>query len=328
MKHKGKTLIAALCAAVLVLTALLGFAACGTSKESANYATYDEIETQSYKDLDPAAGDVSFDGDYKASFTTNESAAQADAETPAPAQSQEKIVRTFNLDVRTEAFDTYIAALKQAVAANGGYLEEFSVENGGYSTRSDRWASVIARIPAEKAEAFLAAAGENGVITSSTENATNVTLQYVDLESRISAYKTEQTTLMELLKKSDSLENTLKIHERLNEVNYQLENYAAQLRVLENRVSYSTVTLEVREVNRALVEEDGLGTRIKNRFLENWDALVEGLKDLAVSLIGGLPVLLPLAAVIAVVIVVLVKVRKKRKAKKAAKAVAPPDTTE
>ena len=327
MKRKSRILIAAVCAATLALTALLGFAGCGAANKSVDYA---EPVTRSYGSADAAAGFALDDADYEISaYSKNESAPQAaegSAEAADPTQAQEKIVRTFDLSVRTETFDAYIAALKKAVAANGGYMEEFSVWDNSYS--SGRSASVTARIPAGKSDAFLAAAGENGVITRSTENATNVTLQYVDLESRISAYKTEQTTLMELLKKAESLEDTLKIHERLNEVNYQLENYTAQMRVLENRVSYSTVTIDVSEVNRALAEEDGLGTRIKNRFLENWDALIEGLKNIAVGLIGGLPILLPLAAVIAVVIIVLVKVRKKRKAKKAAKAVAPPETTE
>ncbi|MBR4728588.1 MAG: DUF4349 domain-containing protein [Clostridia bacterium] len=324
MKHKGKTLIAALCAAALLLTALLGFAGCGAAEKSADYI---EPVTRSYGAGDAAAEVVQDDFMENNSYAKSESAPQAAEGTDASPQAQEKIVRTFELTVRTESFDAYLAALKKAVAVNGGYLENFSVWNSSYSG-SNRSASVTARIPAQNADAFLAAAGENGVITGSTESATNVTLQYVDLESRISAYKTEQTTLMELLKKAESLEDTLKIHKRLNEVNYQLENYTAQMRVLENRVSYSTVEMDISEVNRALVEEDGLGTRIKNRFLENWDALIEGLKNIAVGLIGGLPILLPLAAVIAVVIVVLVKVRKKRKAKKAAKSVAPPETTE
>ncbi|MBR2730677.1 MAG: DUF4349 domain-containing protein [Clostridia bacterium] len=323
MKRKSRILIAAFCAAALLLSALLGFAGCGTAEKSADYI---EPVTRSYGAGDAAAEVVQDDFMENNSYAKSESAPQAAEGTDASPQAQEKIVRTFELTVRTESFDAYLAALKKAVASNGGYMEEFSVWDSSYGNY--RSASVTARIPADKADAFLASAGEKGVITSSTENATNVTLQYVDLESRISAYKTEQATLMELLKKAESLEDTLKIHERLNEVNYQLENYTAQLRVLENRVSYSTVTMEISEVSRALIEEDGLGTRIKNRFLENWDALVEGLKNFAVGLIGGLPILLPLAAVIAAVIVVLVKVRKKRKAKKAAKKAAPPDTTE
>lgn len=315
MKRKSRILLAALCAAALVLLSLLAFAGCGAAKDSAY------VEEMEYNRAD-AADTAAVTKAYGASgYAQDAAAAPAPSEAAAAddAQMQEKIVRTFDLTVQTETFDKYVAALKAAVTAAGGYLEECSVENGGYSARSDRWASIIARVPTAQAETFLAAAGKNGVVLESTETATNVTLQYVDLESRIKAYRTEQTTLLGLLEKADSLENTLKIQERLSEINYQLENYTAQLRVLENRVSYSTVTIDVQEVNRALAQADGLGTRIKNRFFENWDALVDGLKNFVVGLVGGLPILLPLAAVIAAAVIVLVKARKKRKAKKAAK---------
>lgn len=312
MKRNGKRLLAALCAAALVLFSLLAFAGCGatmksTARDEMLYPLTEEEEFTAAKNASQAYGAVA-DVESKA-VAPQEEAAQA----------QEKIVRTFDLTVQTETFENYVAALKAAVAAAGGYLEECSVENGGYSARSDRWASIVARVPSAQTDAFLVAAGKNGVVLESTETATNVTLQYVDLESRIKAYRTEQTTLLGLLEKADSLENTLKIQERLSEINYQLENYSAQLRVLENRVSYSTVTIQVQEVNRALTQEDGLGTRIKNRFFENWDALMEGLKSFVVGLVGGLPILLPLAAVIVAAVIVAVKVLKKRKAKKAAK---------
>ncbi len=62
-------------------------------------------------------------------------------------------------------------------------------------------------------------------MTSQSESAEDVTLQYTDTESRIASLKNEQERLNALLEKADTLENIFKLEERLTEVRYELENY-------------------------------------------------------------------------------------------------------
>ncbi len=232
-----------------------------------------------------------------------------------PQANNEKIIKTVEAYVQTKEYDKYIASLNANVAANGGYVEKSDASMGGYYN-SNRHCTYTLRIPADKLDAFMASAEENGKITSKTETQQNVTLEYVDIESRISAYKTEKTTLTGLLEKAESLENVLAIQERLSEVNYQIENYTAQLRVLENRVSYSTVTLNIDEVERVSEAEPTLWQRIKNEFLDNIDNLKDGLEDFAVAIIGGIPVIVPVVVIAIVAIIIIRKLIKKRKAKK------------
>ncbi len=253
------------------------------------------------------------------SYTTDdivtESVADSSASGSTASELNEKIIKTVDLSVETKEYDAYIAALSASVTAAGGYIESSSADFGnGYS--SNRYATYTVRIPADKLGDFLVSAGKNGIITNKTEEQQNVTLEYVDLESRIEAYKTEKQTLTGLLEKAESLDNVLAIQERLSEVNYQIESYTSQLKVLENRVSYSTVTLRICEVERVTEAEPTVWSRIKNRFADNLDDLVDWFKDAVVEIVGGLPVLVPLAAVIAAAILILRKIIKKRKAKK------------
>ena len=233
----------------------------------------------------------------------------------APADKNEKIIKTVELWVETKEYDAYISSLTASVNSLGGYVETSSADFGnGYS--SNRYATYTVRIPADKLGSFISSAGENGTITNKTENQQNVTLEYVDLESRIEAYKTEKQTLTNLLEKAASLENVLAIQERLSEVNYQIESYTSKLKVLENRVSYSTVTLRINEVERVTEAEPTVWSRIKNEFADNLDDLVDWFKDTVVYIIGGIPVILPATAVIAVAVIILRKLIKKRRAKK------------
>ncbi len=261
-----------------------------------------------------------YDGDY--SYSADSSTGQgivtesASDSSNAKADTQnEKIIKTVDLQVETKEYDTYISSLTAGIVSLGGYVET-STADFGNSYSSNRYATYTVRIPSDKLDAFLVSAGENGVITSKTENQQNVTLEYVDLESRIEAYKTEKQTLTNLLEKAESLENVLAIQERLSEVNYQIESYTSQLKVLENRVSYSTVTLRINEVERVSEAEPTVWSRIKNRFADNLDNLIDWFKDAVVEIIGGLPILIPVAVVAAIAILILKKIIKKEKLKR------------
>ena len=290
-------------ALALCLLLILSFCACSSGAKDAENDSAAGIPEIQYYAEEMKNESVSID-------TSLNDSAEAPAE-----KTDEKIIKTVDVSVQTKEYDAYISSLTASVTALGGYIENSSADFGnGYSSR--RFATYTVRIPADKLDAFITSAGEKGTIISKTENQQNVTLEYVDLESRIEAYKTEKQTLTNLLEKAESLDNVLAIQERLSEVNYQIESYTSQLKILANRVSYSTVTLRINEVERVTEAEPTLWSRIKNEFSDNLEDLVEWFKDAVVGIIGGLPVLIPLFAVVITVILVIRKLIKKRRAKK------------
>ena len=293
-------------AILLCLVLITGLAACGASSKLAA-----DAETQllynSSADMFVVEDSATGAGNINYTSSPSESATSSEAE--------EKIIKTVELHVQTKEYTAYINGVNAAVASLGGYVENSSTDLGTGS-KYNRNATYTVRIPADKLDAFLEAAGENGTVTSITEEQKNVTLEYVDLESRISAFKTARDSLTKLLEKAESLENILAIQERLSEVNYEIESYTAQLRVLANRVSYSTVTMHIWEVERVTEEEPSLWSQIKNRFLDNLDDLVDGLRNAVVDIVGGLPIILPVAVAAVIAILIIRKLIKKRRAKR------------
>ena len=292
-------------AIALCLILAVSLAACGASK-TADAEVYSLQNNSAMNDMF-VAEESAADAAGGISYTAAPSATKSDTE--------EKIIKTVDLSVQTKEYTAYINGLNQSVVSLGGYVENSSTDLGSGSNYN-RNATYTVRIPADKLDAFLEAANEKGTITSINEEQKNVTLEYVDLESRISAFRTERDSLTKLLEKAESLENILAIQERLSEVNYEIENYTAQLRVLANRVSYSTVTMHIREVERVTEEKPSLWSRIKNRFLDNLDDLIDGLKDAVVDIVGGLPIILPVALIAVAAILIIRKLIKKRKAKR------------
>ena len=235
-------------------------------------------------------------------------AAGADKSTVVEGADAEKIIRTYDLQVQTKAYDETWNTVQQKVTELGGYVE--SSESSGQE--GDRWCSLALRIPADQAETFLTALGEAGTIVYQSSATENVTLTYTDVQSHIDALKTEQETLMRLMEEADQLEDVLSIQSYLTDVRYELDSYESQMRVLENRVSYSTITVDIDEVERVTPQEE------KGFFAESWAKLQDTMYELGQTIrtfgiwfIGSLPVLILLGAAIAVVVVVIRKICKK-----------------
>ena len=92
-------------------------------------------------------------------------------------------------------------------------------------------------------------------ITYRQENVEDVTLDYVDVESRKKMLETEQQRLLELLETAESLDDILTIESRLTEVQYELDSKESQLRTYDNQIDYSTVYLDINEVVRYTPQE-------------------------------------------------------------------------
>lgn len=234
--------------------------------------------------------------------------AGADKSTVVEGADAEKIIRTYDLQVQTKAYDETWNTVQQKVTELGGYVE--SSESSGQE--GNRWCSLTLRIPADQAETFLTALGEASTIVYQSSATENVTLTYTDVQSHIDALKTEQETLMRLMEEADQLEDVLSIQSYLTDVRYELDSYESQMRVLENRVSYSTITVNIDEVERVTPQEE------KGFFAESWAKLQDTMYELGQTIrtfgiwfIGSLPVLILLGAAIAVVVVVIRKICKK-----------------
>ena len=216
-----------------------------------------------------------------------------------------KLIKTVYLNAETETFDILMDSLNQQITVLGGYIESRDSNTG----RRQRCTMVI-RIPADALADFVEHVNANANVTSSSESAKDVTLDYVDTESKITALETEQARLLELLAAANSLEDILTIEARLSEVTYELERYASRLRSLSNQVDYATVHLTVYEVEVLTpMEEPTVWQRISSGFSETLTDLGDDLTDLFVWMIVESPYILIYGVVIALILVILRRFR-------------------
>ena len=216
----------------------------------------------------------------------------------------QKLIKTVELRAETEDLDAMMTQLAEQIRTLGGYTEYQNVYNGSnYASYRSRSAELTIRIPADKLEGFLTEVEGFSNVISKTESVDDVTLQYVDTESRMEALQAEHDRLVELMEKADNLTDLLTIEERLTEVRYQLESVASLLRVMENQVSYATIELYIDEVEVLTeVEEPTVWERISTGFMKNLRNLGDNLVNLFVWVVTYSPQLLILAALAALIV--------------------------
>lgn len=226
---------------------------------------------------------------------------------------EEKMIKTVNLTVQTRKYDEYVSATKARVSELNGYIERSVETRNGYGSDDSRRSSdYTIRIPSERLDEFLAGTEEKGKIISKSENQENAALEYVDVQSRIDAYKAEKEALMQTLKKAESLEDVLAVRERLSDVNYQLDAYVSKLRILQNKVTYASVNMDICEIGRAAENDPSIRERIKEGFLKSSDRLKDAVVEIVVGFFGGLPVIVPAVALAAAVFLIIRAIIRKR----------------
>lgn len=284
----------AACLAVCVL----GYGALSTGKldigaKSSNMALYSANSSaastaggfttqQAMLDATPEA--VTYDLDQAAVLSENDAAAAEDRQ----ASTSPKIIYTANLTLESKDYDTARAALDAALNDAGGYLESSSEYSDVGSSRS---VNLTFRVPEENYQSFLDAVAQAGNVTYKSQQAEDVTTQYMDIEARLDSLKEQRARLQELKASADNLSDLLQIESSLSDVQYQLESYQSQLDWYSRQVECCTVYLSLEEVQTYTPVEEGFGSRIQNALREGWSGFVETVQSAAVFLVGHWPFL-------------------------------------
>ena len=294
---------------------------------------YAEIETEESVDMEldsyfSTATDFSNSFDGKSDESLSDTTDSLDGKDVQEQQTERKLIRTVNMDLETLEFDSLIAFVLQRAKEQGGYVESSSINGNRYYYDNNRYANLTIRIPEAKLDTFIELLGNTATITYKSEQAEDITLQYVDTQSRIKTLQVEQEKLFELLEKADTLDAIIMLENRMSEVRYQLENYAARLRVYDNQVSYSTVHLSINEVKRiTAAQEETFAEKLQNGFMNSLYEIQDGFLDFVIWLVSNCIYLLFWAVVFVVAVFVVRKKFHKRKLVKQLKEIGKEDGT-
>lgn len=299
-----------------LLCAIVFLTGCG-SKQKGDYA-----ESQSSDEKWDAEMEAAYDesGEMDGGGAPMEEELSGNAEIGSTGAQNQKLIKDVSISAETKKFDTLLESITKKTKELGGYVESSEINGSSYSYYSSRWAELMVRIPADKLDAFVKEVDSNANITNKMESVRDVTLEYVDIESHVNALRAEQESLLNILKKADKLGDIIKVQSQLTQVRYEIESYESQLRTYDNMVTYSTVKINITEVERETpAEPETFGDEIKARLEENLNNIKDGLRSFAIWFISSIPYIILWAVIILIICVPLWKAAKKERQKRGGK---------
>lgn len=293
-----------------------GLTACGSNSMPKQSMLMEQKSDSAYPQEEYAES-YALDGMGAGSIYGN--ATGEEASVTQPSASERKLIKTVDMSVETKEFDELLETLNSQIASAGGYVENFNSYNGSMhsSYRGTRNADMSIRIPKDQLDSFLDTISGITNVVSRSENVEDITLSYVDLKSHKEALEVEQARLLELLEKAESIEDIIVIEERLSNVRYQIGSMESQLRTYDNKVDYSTVYLNINEVQELTpVSEETAWERISFGFVNNIKNIAKGFVEMGIWILINIPYIFIWVVVITIIILLARLSVKKNKANK------------
>jgi hypothetical protein len=157
------------------------------------------------------------------------------------------VVREGNVTLRVSNLTTARRAIEDNVTARGGYVADSRFQRRGSGNTTWRTGRLVVRVPAENFSTTREAVNDRGTVEHENVRTRDVTEQLVDIEARLANLERERDRLREFLDEANDTEDLVTIEQRLSTVQGEIERLEAQRRALLDRVTYSTLTVDLRE---------------------------------------------------------------------------------
>jgi len=221
-----------------------------------------------------------------------------------------KIIRTGTMSLEVTDVVAALRVARDAIVGFGGYVGASTTSNDGDQPS----AQITYRIPADKWEAALdSLRGLNGltkkVVTEHTE-AVEVTSQVIDLEARIMNLRASETALQAIAAKATKISDVLEVQAQLTQTRGEIETLTAQLKDLNDRAGYATLTVDF-NVPILAVEVAQQGWEPTTVVDEAAATMVSVLQGLATAGIWFVIVWLPILLVVGIVAVIVVAIARR-----------------
>jgi len=198
---------------------------------------------------------------------------------------ERKLVKRANIKIRVDN-------LNETGSAITGLLEKFNAYSASTIIEENAYTYSL-RVPSQKYEVFLAEMDGMGRTIRRTESTEDVTVQYYDLEGRLTTKKELLRTFQSYLGKAKTIDEILSVERRISELQYDIDGTGKQLRALADRVDYASIELTILgPVVSTPYQKTTFGERIKELF-GNFNGFLSAIALIIISIvIYGIPILL------------------------------------
>lgn len=182
-------------------------------------------------------------------------------DTVTPLPSTQRIIQSadYQVEVAQGEFNDKYSQISAIAAKYGGYVVSGDTRSSGDELKRG---SITIRVASgndnfTKAQADLEGLGN---VTSKKVSGQDVTEEYVDLQSRLRNAEAQETQMLELMKRAQTIEEILTVQSRLAEIQSQIEQIKGRMKYTESRTDFATITVDLRETKEGVSETESVGT--------------------------------------------------------------------
>jgi hypothetical protein len=209
------------------------------------------------------------------------------------------VIRNGSIDLTVQNTRDTIKSIQDMVTAADGiisYSYVYEIREGVYG------ASLTIRVPQERFDAMMTQLEPLGKAANIQTGQDDVTMQYVDLESRLNNQKAQEARLVEILEMANNVEEVLEVERELYRVRGEIESMTAQFRYLSDQVNYSTIEVSIKEeINPTQSISPGpfdkFGERLLQSFIGGVNFVFRAISAVVVALVALLPVIVLLGII-------------------------------
>lgn len=213
---------------------------------------------------------------------------------------QRKIVKNGSLSLLVKKAEEAAEKIAKIASDFNGFVSYFGVYEVSEGVKAG---TVTIRVPADKFSEATAKIKDLAVkVQSEDSNSSDITEQFVDLESRLKNLRAEEEQYLIILKQAVKVQDILEVSRRLFEVRNNIEQIQGQLKYMSQQVDMSTISVSL--TSESEVKIFGIYWRPLANLKQSLRKMFEGLTGYADSLVKfifALPVMLLWLATAAVV---------------------------
>ena len=298
--------------AVLLLLPIV-FAACATAESE--YGTYNSNAASVAMDESSLPQSNTSSGEENQLVQNQVSLETADQSQAEPAKPIErKIIRNAELQLESDKPDEAQRKIGEIANQFGGFVVESQKRSSDLSAVETDTITLTIRVPAEKFETALSEIRKTASrVIVETVKGQDVTEEFIDIEARLKAKKALEQQFIEIMKRSNSVEDALNVQRELANVRGEIEQIEGRKRFLENQASLSTINITIQTPTAIAGSSKGFFYRLTDSIATGFDGALSFVLGFVTVLIAILPFLLLIVLPIYLVLRYFWRKREKRK---------------
>jgi hypothetical protein len=157
------------------------------------------------------------------------------------------VIQTADLSIVVNDVNTRVQAIKAMAKSMGGFVVSVQISQTYVSNGTQvPQAQIVVRIPQDKLDDALTQI-KNGVVDVQSETSTgqDVTDQYIDLQSRLTAKEAAADQLTKIMQNATKTEDVLAVYAQLQQIDSDIEVLKGQIKYTEQAAALSSISVNV-----------------------------------------------------------------------------------